>query len=34
MSSYLHTDASALSVSAGRGVGNWMGLDAVPTLAA
>lgn len=34
MSSSLHINASALSVSVVCGMGNWMGLDAVPTLAA
>jgi len=34
MSSTLRTNASALSVSVVRGMGNWAGFDAVPTLAA
>jgi hypothetical protein len=34
MTRYLHTTVSALAESAARGVGNWMGFDAVPTLAA
>ena len=35
MTRYLHTTVSALAESVARGVvGNWMGFDAVPTLAA